>query len=150
MSHNLRPLFAIALAASSLSSLARDVIPYNDAQQHLHYFNEALAAQGSAQFRILVEVRQGTKREQFWLSKVRREGVGYVGRLETIPQQLSSVHLGQDLHVQSTDVLDWTYQDGATRTIYGHFNTCAEFKVLPTEEAAEQMAYWNIACKPSK
>lgn len=139
------------LALTSFCCQAQLNTPYASAQENIKYFNEALAQpEKSDHFRILVEVQRGKLSEHFWLNQVRLDGNVYVARLETVPRLATDLKLGQELRVEAKDVRDWNYQDRVTRTIYGHFNTCAEFKALPSEEAAEQMSYWNVACKPKK
>jgi len=139
------------LALTSFCCQAQLSTPYESAQENLKYFNEALAKpENSDYFRMLVEVRRGKLSEHFWLNRVRLVGNVYVARLETVPRLATDLKIGQELRVEAKDVLDWNYQDLVTRTIYGHFNTCADFKALPPEESAEQMSYWNVACKPKK
>jgi uncharacterized protein YegJ (DUF2314 family) len=139
------------LALTSFCCQAQLSTPYASAQENIKYFNEALAQpEKSDYFRILVEVQRGKLGEHFWLNRVRLDGNVYVARLETVPRIATDLKLGQELRVEAKDVLDWNYQDRVTRTIYGHFNTCAEFKAMAPEEAAEQMSYWNVACKPKK
>jgi uncharacterized protein YegJ (DUF2314 family) len=147
---HLRHGLTAAIVAVSAASLAQPSNPYASAQADLRHFNEALARPMAADyFRVLVEVRQGKLVETFWLNHVRHEGAVYTGRLETIPRVLVSLNLGQQLRLEAKDILDWHYQDRATRTIYGHYNLCAEFQSLLAPEAAEQMAYWRVACKPA-
>ncbi|GLS97886.1 DUF2314 domain-containing protein [Piscinibacter gummiphilus] len=135
----------------ALHAIAEEPNPYAAAQAELHYFNEAIADPKRATLpRVLVEIREDKKTERFWLNHARLDGKEYVGRLEAIPREVSSLQFGQEVRVQGKDVLDWTYQDRESRVIYGHYNVCSEFKAMSKKEAKEQMTYWGVACKPKQ
>ena len=144
-------LVMLMLSLSNFAFAAKSSSIYAIAQRDLSHFNNALSQPAKfGSFRILVELHEGKASEQFWLNHVRRDGSKYVGVLETVPRLLSNVKLRQEIPLEPSDILDWNYENRVTRTIYGHYNACAEFKALPADEAAEQIAYWRLACAPSE
>jgi uncharacterized protein YegJ (DUF2314 family) len=143
----------VVIAALSLGNCACAAEPssiYTNVQGDLNHFNNALAQPAKfGSYRILVELKEGKNREQFWLNRVRRDGNAYIGILETSPRVLSSFKLRHEIRLEAPEILDWNYENRLTRTIYGHYNACVEFKALPAEESTEQITYWRLACAPS-
>lgn len=139
-----------SLSMSNSASAAHPNSIYANVQSDLRHFSNALAQpEKFGAFRVLVELSEGKNREQFWLNHVRKDDGAYIGVLETSPRVLSSFKLRQEIKVVAPEILDWNYENRVTRTIYGHYHACAEFKALPGEEAAEQITYWRLACAPS-
>ncbi|PXX44130.1 DUF2314 domain-containing protein [Undibacterium pigrum] len=150
------PLFRKVIATCSiffvaLTSFAAPPSMDNDVKTTLVYFDAALANKSYGIYpRLLVIVRDGKRKEIFWLGDVRKAGDFYVGSLTTIPVQIRNAKLGQTISVKKKDILDWSYQDPVSRKIYGNYGACLELQALPVEEKLEQMDYWGLECKPSK
>ena len=143
-------LVMTTLSLCNFACVAQPSGAYSKAQSEISHFNNALAQPVKfGSFRVLVELREGEKSERFWLNHVHRDENKYIGVLETTPRLLSNFKLRQEIQLEPTEILDWNYESRVTRTIYGHYNACAEFKALPTDEATEQITYWRLACAPS-
>ena len=127
---------------------AKAASPTAAAQQALPKFLLAVQERPSwaSRFRVLVELRAGTSRERFWLNDFRRESNGFSGQVSSVPRVAEGLRVGQRVPVLPEQILDWTYENPATRKVSGHVHLCAEWASLPTEEAKEQREYWGVLC----
>ena len=88
---------------------------------------------GASQFRLKVEIREGSKVEMFWILPFRAAGTGFEGRISNEPQVVSHVKKGQEISFSRSSVVDWGYAKDGKQV--GSFTTCALMHRLPKNES---------------
>jgi uncharacterized protein YegJ (DUF2314 family) len=148
----MRVATSLAVALLCWQALARaesqPQSPTAAAQQALPKFLLAVQERPSwaSRYRVLVELGSGASKERFWLNDFRAESNAFSGQISSVPQVAEGLRLGQRVQVLPERILDWTYENPASRKISGHFHLCAEWASLPAEEAREQREYWGVLC----
>ena len=99
---------------------------------------------GTSFHAVKVGLRDGDHTEYFWISDLRRDGAGFVGRLGNTPRMVRGYELGQTIRFSRSEIVDWTYRQGATTK--GNFTACALLTQEPAAGRAEFMLRTGLSC----
>jgi uncharacterized protein YegJ (DUF2314 family) len=82
--------------------------------------------------------------EHVWIASFRRQGDGFVGRLDNEPRFVKSYKSGQTLTFARGEIEDWMYRDGSV--MRGNFTACALLANKPADrERAEKQ--FGLRCE---
>lgn len=99
---------------------------------------------GTSQFRLKVEIREGSKIEMFWILPFRTAGTGFEGRISNEPQVVSHVKKGQEISFSRSSVVDWGYAKDGKQV--GSFTACAMMHRLPKKESDHYRRALGFEC----
>ncbi len=94
-----------------------------------------------------VAVTEGKRKEYLWISPFEVDGNGFKGTLDNVARKLKRVQIGQVVHFQRKDVVDWMYTDAVKRTMHGNYTTCAQLAKAPPEEALQLKRSFGLDCQ---
>jgi uncharacterized protein YegJ (DUF2314 family) len=102
-------------------------------------------APGTSEYRLKVQVKDGSLSEHFWVQPFRPTATGFEGVLANEPRIVRNVKGGQRIAFSRTDISDWGYvRDGKQ---VGSFTICAMFKHAPKEQVDYYQKNYGFDCK---
>jgi uncharacterized protein YegJ (DUF2314 family) len=84
--------------------------------------------------------------ECFWVSRLKRDGDGFSGRIDNTPRSVGTVRLGQVVQFSRAEIYDWLYLDVTNRRMMGNFTLCALLAREKPEAAAAVRRETGLVC----
>jgi uncharacterized protein YegJ (DUF2314 family) len=95
-------------------------------------------------FSLKVAVHEGNITEYFWIFPFERHDDRFAGLIDSAPQLLKRVKLGEAIVFSEGDIVDWLYFDGSK--MIGNYTTCATLARAPPAEA-EALRQQGLECE---
>lgn len=101
-----------------------------------------------ANFAVKVGIGGGGEVEYFWITPFSRSGDAFTGRLDSEPQLVNSVQMGQEFQFKRSQIVDWTYMDRENRRMVGNYTACALLAHESKDDAEQFMSEFGLTCEP--
>ncbi|MCH8180175.1 MAG: DUF2314 domain-containing protein [Proteobacteria bacterium] len=96
---------------------------------------------------LRVGIREGKRKEFFWITPFQADGDGFQGEISNTPTRLRHIKEGQVWRFKRSEVVDWMYIDASRRSMQGNFTTCVQLAKAPPEEVAQLKRAYGLDCQ---
>jgi uncharacterized protein YegJ (DUF2314 family) len=126
------------------------LLAFAKARQTLGPFLARLAAKDPAitQPVMKVKIQDGDAVEYFWVASPTITGELYSGTINNDPELVRTVHNGQVIYFQKSEIYDWSHRDAKTSKMVGNFTACALLTHESQESAVEFKRTYQLDCDP--
>lgn len=100
---------------------------------------------GTSNFVVKIGIKYNEKdAEFFWIRPFKRDGVGFIGRLNNEPRFVKIVKLHDIVAFEEDSIVDWYYLKGDA--MIGNFTACALLTKEPAQEREQYMRKVGLHC----
>lgn len=121
---------------------------FDKARRTLNYFLDVAESRppDTRGFALKVGVAEQDQIEFFWVYPFQREEDGFSGRINSEPELLNSVFKGQVIEFDRSQIVDWTFEDQATKIMHGNYTGCVLLQREAPEYAAQFQELYGLNC----
>lgn len=121
---------------------------YDNARRTLNYFLGVAKTPpaDTRGFALKVGVVEGDEMEFFWVYPFHQNEEGFSGRINVEPERLDSVFKGQVIEFDRSQIVDWTFEDQATRVMHGNYTGCVLLQREAPEYAEQFQDLYGLNC----
>lgn len=100
----------------------------------------------SKSFAVKVQISEGDVTEYLWVYPFEEKAGAFTGRLNEKPQQLAGLDEGEEISFKRNDIVDWTFDNRATKTMEGNFTGCVALAREAPEHVEQFQELYGLNC----
>jgi uncharacterized protein YegJ (DUF2314 family) len=95
---------------------------------------------------VKIAIKEGKQKDYLWILPFTQTPNGFQGELNSEPQVVKNLAVGQQVIFTRGIIVDWMYVNTEDRTMHGNFTTCALLTTAPPAEIKEMKNKFGLDC----
>jgi uncharacterized protein YegJ (DUF2314 family) len=95
---------------------------------------------------VKIVVKEGKQKDYLWILPFSQTAKGFKGELNSEPQVIKHLEVGQQVIFTRAAIVDWMYVNTEDHTMHGNFTTCALLTTAPPAEIKEMKEKYGLDC----